>query len=98
MHKARPIAGLGGVDRSALGIPDENSLVTLFCKKTNLTKPNNWEALIAFQCFRFTAILQGVLKRHSEGNASAKNAAEVGGQAKNVATLGYKALKDFLEV
>ena len=42
--------------------------------------------------------LQGVLKRHSEGNASAKNAAEVGGQAKNVATLGYKALKDFLEV
>jgi hypothetical protein len=32
--------------------------------------------------------LQGVLKRHLDGNASADNAASVGGQAKLVASLG----------
>ena len=46
--------------------------------------------------FRFAAILQGVLKRHLDGNASADNAAAVGGQASQVADLGAAILTDYL--
>ena len=91
-----PIGGLGGIDRASLGIPDEAALVAAFCAKTGLERPANWDALIAFQCFRFAAILQGVLKRHLDGNASADNAASVGGQAKLVAGLGEDILSDYI--
>ena len=96
MHADWPIGGLGGIDRAALGIPDETALVTAFCQRTGLVPPANWDALVAFQCFRFAAILQGVLKRHLDGNASADNAAAVGGQASQVADLGAAILTDYL--
>jgi aminoglycoside phosphotransferase (APT) family kinase protein len=91
-----PIGGLGGVDRANLGIPEEAKLVDAFCEETGLHRPDNWDALIAFQCFRFAAILQGVLKRHLDGNASANNAASVGSQAKLVAELGANVLLQYL--
>ena len=71
-------------------------MVAAFCAKTGLERPANWDALIAFQCFRFAAILQGVLKRHLDGNASADNAASVGGQAKLVAGLGKDILSRYI--
>ena len=91
-----PIGGLGGVDRATLGIPDEAALIGRFCTRIGLQKPHNWEAWIAFQLFRFSAILQGVKKRWVDGNASASNAAEVGGQAVPVAELGARTLRAFL--
>lgn len=96
MQSDWPIGGLGGINRTGLGIPDEAQLVSAFCAKTGLDRPANWEALIAFQCFRFAAILQGVLKRHLDGNASADNAASVGGQAQLVAMLGADILSCYL--
>ena len=92
-----PIGGLGGIDRAALGIPTEDDLVQQFCHQTGYDKPANWDALIAFQCFRFAAILQGVLKRHLDGNASASNAASVGGQAVPVAVLGADILRNYFD-
>jgi len=92
-----PIGGLGGIRRGPLGIPDEGSLVQSFCQRTGFARPANWEALIAFQCFRFAAILQGVLKRHLDGNASAGNAGAVGGQAGKVAELGADILATYLD-
>ena len=96
MHAEWPIGGLGGIDRAALGIPDETTLVRTFCERTSLVQPANWDALVAFQCCRFAAILQGVLKRHLDGNASADNAAAVGSQAGLVADLGATILTDYL--
>jgi len=96
MDATWPIGGLGGLDRSALGIPDEQTLVDQFCAKCGYQKPTNWDALIAFQCFRFAAILQGVLKRHLDGNASAANAAAVGSQAAPMARLGADILRTFI--
>ena len=90
------IGGLGGVDRTALGIPSEDELVSRFCAQTGLQKPDNWEVWIAFQLFRFAAILQGVKKRHLDGNASASNAEEVGRQTIPVAALAAATLKAFL--
>ena len=96
MDSAWPIGGLGGIDRANLGIPEEAKLVDAFCEETSLHRPDNWDALIAFQCFRFAAILQGVRKRHLDGNASANNAASVGSQAKLVAELGADVLSQYL--
>ena len=96
MHCDWPIGGLDGVDRAQLGIPLEADLVRQFCTRTGLHKPANWDALIAFQCFRFAAILQGVRKRQLDGNASASNAAAVGSQAAPMATLGADILRAHL--
>ena len=96
MEAGWPIGGLGGIERASLGIPEEAEMVNAFCEKTSLRRPDNWDALIAFQCFRSDAILQGVLQRHLRGNASANNAASVGGQAKLVAELGANILSQYL--
>ena len=53
----------------------------------------NWSFYIAFNCFRFAAIAQGVLKRHLDGNASSEFAAMVGALAKPVAALGQKFIR-----
>ena len=92
-----PIGGLGGIDRATFGIPAEDNLVQRFCHQTGYNKPANWDALIAFQCFRFAAILQGVLKRHLDGNASASNAASVGSQAVPMAVLGADILRNYFD-
>jgi len=96
MDQRWPIGGLGGVDRAAIGIPAEADLVARFCHQTGYEKPAHWDALIAFQCFRFAAILQGVLKRHLDGNASASNAASVGGHSAPRPALGGNVLRDYL--
>jgi len=91
-----PIGGLGGIQRTQLGIPNECDLVQQFCVETGYQKPPNWEALVAFQCFRFSSILQGVRKRDLDGNASASNATAVGSQAAPMATLGANILRSHL--
>lgn len=92
MDQSWPIAGLGGVNLSALGIPNEQELVAQFAHKTGLEIPDDWHVWVAFHCFRFAAILQGIAKRVSEGNASADNAANVATQAKPMAELGAEIL------
>ncbi|MEM9638619.1 MAG: phosphotransferase [Pseudomonadota bacterium] len=74
MHWRLPHAGhfrgLGGVDRTALGLPDEESYVADYCARRGLAPPENWTFYVVFSYFRLLAILQGVLKRGIDGNAS----------------------------
>ena len=74
MHWRLPHAGhfrgLGGVDRAALGLPDEESYVGDYCARRGLVPPENWTFYVVFSYFRLLAILQGVLKRGIDGNAS----------------------------
>jgi len=69
-----PIAGLGELDRNALGIPSEQAYVESYCKRRGISGIPNWEFYLVFCFFRFAAIVQGVKKRGLEGNASNKNA------------------------
>ncbi len=62
--------GLGGVDRSALGIPTEAEYVAAYCARRGVETIDNWSFYVAFCFFRLTAILQGVYKRALDGNAS----------------------------
>lgn len=82
--------GLAGLDRNDLGIPGERELVERFCSLTGHNVPGTWGFWLAFHCFRFSAIVQGVLKRHLDGNASSPSARQVGDMARPVAELGWQ--------
>lgn len=62
--------GLGGLDRAALGIPEEADYVAAYCQRRGISGIANWEFCLAFCFFRLAAILQGVVRRAHDGNAS----------------------------
>nr|WP_246455667.1 phosphotransferase family protein [Sulfitobacter aestuariivivens] len=62
--------GLAGVDRAGIGLPTEDEYVDLYCERRGIKRPANWTFYLVFSYFRLLAILQGVLKRGLDGNAS----------------------------
>ncbi len=62
--------GLGGLDRHALGLPTEEEYVAAYCRRRRIDGIDHWRFYLAFSFFRLAAILQGVLKRALDGNAS----------------------------
>jgi aminoglycoside phosphotransferase (APT) family kinase protein len=82
------IPGLGGTDRSALGIPTEQAYVRQYCDRRGISGIDNWVFYLAFAFFRLSAILQGVYKRALDGNASSQKALDYGGLAAPLAELG----------
>ncbi|MCP4318526.1 MAG: phosphotransferase family protein [Hyphomicrobiales bacterium] len=62
--------GLGGLDRKAIGLPTEEEYVANYCERRNIDRIDHWPFYLAFSFFRLAAILQGVLKRALDGNAS----------------------------
>ena len=64
------IKGLGALDRTALGIPNEAEYVGQYCDLRDIAPPENWGFYMAFSFFRLAAILEGVLYRAQSGNAS----------------------------
>lgn len=67
--------GLGGVDRAGLGIPTEREYIERYCARRGITGIDNWTFHLALSFFRLASIVQGVVKRASQGNASSRNAA-----------------------
>ncbi len=84
------VGGLGGLDRTALGIPTEEEYVAAYCRRRNLDKIPNWDFYVVFSFFRLAAILQGVLKRAIDGNASSKKALVYGALAPRLAQLAAR--------
>jgi aminoglycoside phosphotransferase (APT) family kinase protein len=82
------IAGLAGLNREALGVPDEASIVERYCELRGLSSIENWNFYLAFSFFRFAAIAQGVKKRALSGNASNEQARQVGEMAGVLAKMG----------
>lgn len=62
--------GLAGVDRRAIGLPTEEEYVEAYCRRRGIDDVGNWKFYVAYNLFRFLAILQGVYKRALDGNAS----------------------------
>ena len=62
--------GLNGLNRLELGIPDEETYVEKYCKIRGISKIDNWNFYLVFSFFRLAAILEGVVMRAREGNAS----------------------------
>ncbi len=86
------LPGLAGMDRGALGIPDEAALLTRFATATGLDPGDAWPFHLAFHFFRLAAIAQGVMQRALQGNASNDQALAAGRMAATIAQMGWEVL------
>lgn len=77
---ASAFKGLGGIDRTRLGVPTEEAYVERYAKRRGLSDIPHWNFYLAFAFFRLAAICQGVYKRALDGNASNPQKAEAYGQ------------------
>jgi aminoglycoside phosphotransferase (APT) family kinase protein len=84
------IVGLAGLDRAALGVPDEAAIVERYCRLRGIGPIENWNFYLAFSFFRLAAIAQGVKKRALGGNASNEKARQVGEMAGALAQMGVE--------
>ena len=86
------LPGLAGLDRAALGIPEEAALLARYSALTGRPIPSDWPFVLAFSFFRLAAIVQGVAKRAEQGNASSEQAVQAGRMTGMLATLGLDVL------
>ena len=87
--------GLGGVDRTAAGLPSEKAYVAAYCKRRGIDKIDNWTFFLAFSFFRLAAICQGVYRRALDGNASNPEKAKTyGGAVKLLAALAVELIDE----
>ena len=86
------ISGLRGKDLGELGIPTEGQYVAMYCERTGIAGIDNFGFYVAFSFFRLAAIIQGVAKRAVDGNASNKNAAQLGEYVEPMAELALEAI------
>lgn len=70
--------GLGAADLRALGIPEEEAYIDLYCERSGISGIEKWPFYLAFGLFRLASIAQGVKKRVDDGTANNKNAAGIG--------------------
>jgi aminoglycoside phosphotransferase (APT) family kinase protein len=87
------LPGLAGLDRAALGIPDESALLARYSGLTGRAIPADWPFVLAFSFFRLAAIAQGVAKRAEQGNASSEQAMQAGRMTELLAQMGLKVLE-----
>jgi aminoglycoside phosphotransferase (APT) family kinase protein len=90
--------GIAGLDFEALGIPDEKTYVQSYCRRTGrgAIDPSHWDFYIAYNLFRISAILQGILKRVVDGTAASAHARDAGMRAKPMAELGWQQVERIL--
>ena len=86
--------GLLGVDRADLGLPTDDAFIVQYCERRGLDEIDNFGYYVGFCFFRMAAIIQGVLKRALDGNASnPEQAKELGAYVPVFAEHGLEALK-----
>jgi aminoglycoside phosphotransferase (APT) family kinase protein len=84
--------GLGGLDLASLGIPTEREYVEAYCRRTGRAgiEPRDWEYYMVYNMFRIAAIVQGVMARALQGNASSAQALETGRAARPLAEMAWR--------
>jgi aminoglycoside phosphotransferase (APT) family kinase protein len=84
--------GLGGLDLALLGIPTEREYVEAYCRRTGRAgiEPRDWEYYMVYNMFRIAAIVQGVMARALQGNASSAQALETGRAARPLAEMAWR--------
>ncbi|WP_375174991.1 phosphotransferase family protein [Pseudooceanicola sp.] len=72
------------------GLPSEKDMLARYCARTGRDGIEDWPVFVAFACFRYAAIVQGVAARAARGNASSASAdpEKDGLRARRVAEVG----------
>ena len=96
---AEQFRGLAGLDCAALRIPSEAECVADYCRRRGRAPvaPRDWTYYLAFNMFRLTGILQGVLARALQGNASSATALEAGRRARPLAEQAWALVRRAFE-
>ena len=78
MYRMPPhiVAGLGGANIAALGIPGEEDYLAAYCARTGRSDMPGYGFYMAFNFFRLAAIFHGIKGRAIRGNASSAQANE----------------------
>lgn len=88
MPSAEGSRGLQGVDLAALGIPTESQYLQTYLQATGrkqTVSDADWTYYMVFNMFRLVGILQGIMKRALQGNASNAQALQAGRRARPLA-------------
>jgi hypothetical protein len=90
--------GLLGHDLKALGIPDEETYLAAYCRRTGRAPipPDDWDFYCAYNMFRLAAILQGIMARAMNGSAANADALEVGRRAKPIGEAAWRQVERIL--
>ena len=86
--------GLAGIDRGTQGLPSDEAFIADYCAHRGLPGIDNFGFYLSFCFFRMAGIIQGVLKRALDGNASnPERAMKVGEYVPVFAERGLQALE-----
>ncbi|AJP57144.1 aminoglycoside phosphotransferase [Pandoraea vervacti] len=81
--------GIAGLDWLSLGIPPEDVYIRRYSERTGIAPPAQWHFYLAYNMFRIAAILQGIMKRVSDGTAASQQAMDAGRRARPMAELAW---------
>ena len=70
------VAGIGGRDPVALGLPTEQAYIAAYCRRTGRPGIDHWNFYLAFNFFRLAAIVHGIKGRVIRGTATNVRARE----------------------
>jgi aminoglycoside phosphotransferase (APT) family kinase protein len=95
MYRMPPdiVAGLGGADPVALGLPSLDDYVAAYCARTGRAGVADWDFYLAFNFFRLAAIFHGIKGRVMRGTASNAQAAARAQAFPRLARLGRECMK-----
>ncbi|WP_420994341.1 phosphotransferase [Cupriavidus sp. 30B13] len=83
------LGGLAGLDLAAAGLPDEAAYVAAYCGHTGRAGIPDLDFYVAFNMFRFAAILHGIRGRAARGTAASADAQALGERFARVADLAW---------
>ena len=91
------VAGLGGADIDALGIPSEAEYLAAYCQRTGraLISEADYAFYVAFNFFRLAAIFHGIKGRVARGTAASAHAKERATSFPKLVSLARQSMEDF---
>jgi aminoglycoside phosphotransferase (APT) family kinase protein len=89
----RMVGGFNGSDLDALSIPTEAEYVAAYCRRTGRDAIANLDFYIAFNMFRFAAILHGIKGRIARGTAASTHAQSMVENLETLAELAWAQVK-----
>jgi len=91
MYRLPPsiIGGFAGVDLASLGIPSERDYIQAYCRRTGRDDIGHMSFYMAFNMFRFAAILHGIRGRIARGTATSAHAQTMSANLEALATLAW---------
>ena len=87
------LGGIAGVDLALAGLPSEQDYVAAYCARTGRTGVPNLDFYIAFNLFRFAAILHGIRGRLARGTAASADAESMSRKLERVAEMAWAQAK-----